>query len=250
MRVKTGFRVIVLPSVSSTNAYAAELIARGEADDRLVIMAIEQTAGKGQDSNGWESEAGKNLTVSILLKPAGLLPAKQFMLNKIASLAVYDFLTQKLTDEKASIKWPNDVYIGNRKAAGILINNTIVGNEIIWSVTGIGLNINQTKFLSDAPNPVSLKEATSKTYYLDDCLNELCACYNVWIRNLLDMNYDLIDHKYLQSLYRLNVQTNFDYKGKLIKARIAGVGEFGHLLLKLPDGSELTCDLKEIAMII
>jgi len=250
MRVKTGIPAIVLHSVSSTNAYAADLIAKGQASDGLVIRAIEQTAGKGQDDRGWESEPGKNLTISIVFKPAGLMPVKQFMLNKIASLAVYEFLTAKLNDAEIFIKWPNDVYIGNKKAAGILINNTIAGNEICWSVTGIGININQTRFLSNAPNPVSLKQFTGITYNLDNCLVELCACYDFWIRNLLNRNYNLIDHKYLQVLYRLNVQTGFIYQGQCINAMIAGVGEFGHLILKLPDGSELICDLKEIQMII
>lgn len=250
MRVKTGSPIIILPSVTSTNAYAGELIGQGKASNGLVIRAIQQSAGKGQENNKWESEAGENLTLSIVVKPSGLAPARQFMLNKIASLAVYDFVASRPVSEQVSIKWPNDVYIGNRKTAGILINNTITGDTITWSVVGIGLNINQTDFSSDAPNPVSLKQASGINYDLESSLKELCSCFDKWITHLLDMNYDLIDRNYMKVLYRCNEEAAFIYKGQPIQARISGVGEFGHLMLKLQNGSELSCDLKEISMVI
>lgn len=248
--MKTGTPLIRLKSVDSTNHYAALLINQQNAVNGMAITAFEQTLGKGQDQNQWESKAGENLTISILVQPKGHLPARQFMLNKITSLAVSDFVGKHLNAESVRIKWPNDVYISDKKVAGILINNTIEGQEITWSVIGIGININQTVFESNAPNPVSLKQISGIEYDLEECLQEFCEAFDFRLAQLLDKKFKLIDSDYLGALYRNGIFADYIFKSRVLKARITGIGEFGHLQLETTDGDQLHCDMKEIAFVI
>lgn len=151
----------------STNTLLKELLARGEwPENEHFLYAGYQTAGRGQTGNGWESEEGKNLLCSILL------PSRQnlFELNVVMAVAV-----RRLLGDGFTIKWPNDIYWGDKKIAGILIENAIIGNELKYSIAGIGLNVNQTEWRSDAPNPVSLKQLTGKTYSIDEMMQGLYA---------------------------------------------------------------------------
>ena len=150
---------------NSTNSLLKELLAKGEwpADEHFLRAGF-QTAGRGQTGNGWESEADKNLLCSILLPPRENL----FELNIVVAVAV-----QRMLGEAFTIKWPNDIYWQDKKVAGILIENAILGNAIKYSIAGIGLNVNQTEFVSDAPNPVSLKLITGKDYDLDEMMRRL-----------------------------------------------------------------------------
>lgn len=248
--MKAGTPLIRLKSVDSTNQYAVSLINQQKAVNGMVITACEQTSGKGQDQNRWESKAGENLTISILIQPKGLLPARQFMLNKITSLAVSDFVGNQLNAEDVRIKWPNDIYTCDKKIAGILINNTIEGQEITWSVIGIGININQTVFESNAPNPVSLKQISGKNYNLDECLQQVCEAFDFRFTQLHNKLYELIDSEYLGALYRSGIFADYVFRNKILKARITGIGEFGHLQIETADGDQLDCDMKEISFVI
>ena len=151
----------------STNTLLKELLAKGEwpEGERFLYTSF-QTAGRGQAGNGWESEEGKNLLCSILLPPKKEL----FDLNVLTAVAV-----QRLLGEGFTIKWPNDIYYGDKKIAGILIENAILGNEVKYSIAGIGLNVNQTTFLSSAPNPVSFKLISGKETDIDALMQALIA---------------------------------------------------------------------------
>ncbi len=152
----------------STNTLLKELLAKGEwpEGERFLYTGF-QTAGRGQAGNGWESEEGKNLLCSILLPPRKDL----FYLNVLVSVAVHKLIgIAGLT-----IKWPNDIYYGDKKIAGILIENAILGNEVKYSIAGIGLNVNQTTFLSSAPNPISLKQISGKETDIDALMQVLMA---------------------------------------------------------------------------
>ena len=152
---------------NSTNTLLREMLAKGEwPEDEGFLYTGYQTAGRGQTGNGWESEEGKNLLCSILLPPRENL----FELNIVTAVAV-----QRLLGERFTIKWPNDIYWGDKKIAGILIENAIIGNEVKYSIAGIGLNVNQTDFVSGAPNPVSLKQITGKEYNIDELMEALYA---------------------------------------------------------------------------
>jgi len=154
-----------IEATNSTNTLLKERLAKGDwPEGERYLRAGYQTAGRGQAGNGWESERDKNLLCSILLPPCGNL----FDLNVLVSVAV-----QRLAGEPCTIKWPNDIYWGDRKLAGILIENAIVGSKVKYSIAGIGLNVNQTEWRSDAPNPVSLKQITGKTYDIDTLMSRL-----------------------------------------------------------------------------
>lgn len=154
-------RIIHLDSVGSTSSYMASLGA--EATHGTAVMAREQTAGRGQRGNSWEAEPGMNITLSLLLIPEGLYPVRQFIISQAVSLAIVEMLDAYVND--VSIKWPNDIYVGDRKICGILIENTITGTAITRCITGIGLNVNQSAFRSDAPNPVSLRQLRPDTEF-------------------------------------------------------------------------------------
>ena len=139
---------------TSTNDYLAQLCKESKAKEFYTVMADIQTKGKGQRGNSWESEAGKNLTFSIVLYPTALEAPKQFCLSMLAALACHEALDNYTNG--FSIKWPNDIYWKDKKIGGILIENELEGEYIVQSIIGIGLNINQEVFYSDAPNPVSL----------------------------------------------------------------------------------------------
>ena len=132
-------------------------------EDIPLIYTTYQTAGRGQTGNGWESERGKNLLLSYLLREPEVNISEMFLLNVIAAVAAHRTIAEWLSFEQRpmlSIKWPNDIYIGNRKIAGILVENSLSGTKIQHSIAGIGINVNQEQWVSGAPNPVSIKQLT------------------------------------------------------------------------------------------
>ena len=154
--------IIELESVPSTNTWAKEHAEELHHAD--IVLTHDQTAGRGQRGNSWEAEPGMNLTFSLCLEPSSILPSEQFLLSEAVALGVADAVAQALgldtQQEEITVKWPNDIYAGNRKIAGILIEHSIRGNRIAKSIAGIGLNVNQRLFRSDAPNPVSMHQLT------------------------------------------------------------------------------------------
>lgn len=148
----------VIDECGSTNSELGK-----DAPHGCAVMARRQTAGRGQRGNSWESEAGKNVTLSIMLRPEGLAAVRQFEVSEAVALAVAD-LVEAQGVSGVRVKWPNDVYVGDRKIAGILIENSLRGALIGRSIAGIGLNVNQTEFVSGAPNPVSLRQLTGREF--------------------------------------------------------------------------------------
>lgn len=167
--------IIWLESVDSTNNEAKRRIAR--LADMSVIAAYEQTAGRGQRENIWLSEPGKNLTASIVLKHDGTILSRvsadnQFIISEMISKAVVGLLADY--GVVARIKWPNDIYVGDKKICGILIEHTLRGSSIINSIIGVGLNVNQTEFDESLPNPTSLAaESNLENFDLNELLVRL-----------------------------------------------------------------------------
>ena len=243
------FNIIRLTETESTNSYAIELIAKERPAEGSVIRTEFQTKGRGIDSNTWESEKGKNLTFSIILYPD--FPAEyQFVLNKAISLGIYDFLSGELPEHRIAIKWPNDIYIGDKKACGILIQNSVIGNKLDYVVVGIGLNVNQTHFTSDAPNPVSMKMVSGKEYDLDDALQKLLQSIFTMYKQVNAGPCLEIENEYLSALYRLMEWHDYEVRGSLIRARITGTSAYGQLMLEAEDGNVVACDLKEVKFIL
>jgi len=225
------------------------MLSKDRPEEGLVIITDHQTKGKGTDTNTWESEKGKNLTFSLILYPA-FGADQQFILNKAISLGIYDFLVDELPGKKISIKWPNDIYIGDKKACGILIQNSVMGNKLDYVVVGIGLNVNQTHFISDAPNPVSMKITTGKEYNLDEILQKLLhSIFNRYAKVKPETS-KRIENEYQKALYRLNEWHNYLVKGLKINARITGTNGYGQLLLETETEKILICDLKEVKFLI
>ena len=149
------WKIVHIDETDSTNRWLKERASEFSPDDSVAVVADYQTAGRGCGTNSWESERGKNLLLSLLIHPTGIPANRQFLISEWVSVALCELLEHYIYN-KVEIKWPNDIYVDGRKICGILIENRLQGDHIKDSIIGIGLNINQRQFLSDAPNPVSL----------------------------------------------------------------------------------------------
>jgi BirA family biotin operon repressor/biotin-[acetyl-CoA-carboxylase] ligase len=245
---KTDKNTFIIQEVDSSNNYAKQLITAGKADHGTVVLAHFQNAGKGHAENQWESEPGKNMLASFILFPKFLRADKQFYLSKIISLALVDFLNDEMVS--ASVKWPNDIYIENKKLAGILIENSVSGSYIHSSVIGVGLNLNQVRFSEQLPNPVSLKQITQKNYSPETVVEQLKGKLWSWYRKLEDGQQDFIDSAYLQNLYRREKWGRFKKGDDFFEARIKGIGEYGQLVLGMRNGTERVFQFKEVEFIL
>ncbi|MCF6333522.1 MAG: biotin--[acetyl-CoA-carboxylase] ligase [Draconibacterium sp.] len=239
--------IIVVNEVESTNNYANQLIL-SNAVEGTVVLAQYQSKGRGQIGNRWESEAGKNMLASIILYPNTLSAAKQFTIAKFVSLALADFLRNEI--DGISIKWPNDIYVGNKKIAGILIENSIKGSNLFASVLGIGLNLNQEYFLSDAPNPISLKQITGKNYKIESVASEIRELIFYWYKKIETNNFAEIDSAYFSQLFRKREWKMYSKEETLFEAKIIGIGEFGQLQLEKRDGTVEEFMFKELEFVI
>jgi BirA family biotin operon repressor/biotin-[acetyl-CoA-carboxylase] ligase len=222
----TGKQLIYLPQCDSTNRFAQELINKNKAIEGCVVVTDRQTHGQGQRGNTWEAEPGQNITLSLILKPAFLAAQHQFNLNICISLAVLDFAAIFLPPN-LKLKWPNDLYYGNKKIGGILIQNSLSGQFIQHSVIGIGLNINQDLF--SAPNASSFALITGKTYYLPNLIQKLLELLEVRFLQLKEGKIAHLKDEYLQSLYRFQEQRTYRVNDQLIKGIIIGIDESGRL---------------------
>lgn len=165
-------KVITLDEVGSTNTWLGQNASAMA--DFTIVQSVSQNAGRGQRGNSWESEPGCNITLSMLYRPVpDFKPADQFAISEATALAVAD--TLKEFGIKAKVKWPNDIYVGDSKISGILIEHSLMGNSITHSVLGIGLNVNQKRFVSDAPNPISMTGVTGQNFDLDNVRDTLAA---------------------------------------------------------------------------
>lgn len=243
-----GKNIIILNEADSTNNYANNLIVSKQAVEGTVVLAYCQKKGKGQRGNSWESEAGKNVLMSIILFPDFMAAETQFMISKIVSLALFDFLQKEING--ISIKWPNDLYVDNRKIAGILIENSVKGHNLYSSVLGIGLNVNQEQFISNAPNPVSLKKITGKDYNIEILADKISSLVFEYYFMLKEGKTDWINSQYFDKLFRKNKWAKFRKEGLEFDARITGIGEFGQLKLENRDSMVSEYMFKEIEYVI
>lgn len=251
----------------STNMDA--MSARDIEEDGTVWCAEFQTAGRGQRGARWESSTGDNLTFSILLKPSGVSAAGQFIISQVASLGIVNYLHSKGLEAK--IKWPNDIYAGDRKICGMLIENIIRGDKLAVSVCGIGLNINQRQFPADLPNPTSLALELEKlrpaigedSLVLFDVRKELpeilAHIFELYDRIGDITSGDCLERQYLSHLYRLGELHDFeeteyytspDGTGH-IRGRIIGIEkETARLLIELENGQLRKYFFKEIRYLL
>ena len=228
--------------------------------DRTVYAALFQTAGRGQKGNRWESRPGENLTFSFLLKPDDIPAREQFILSQVVALGLIDFLRGE--GVAATIKWPNDIYVGDRKICGTLIEPTLSGGRVSAAVAGIGLNLNQRDFDPSLPNPTSLGLVTGRRYDVKETLPRVLA--PIFARcDKLGSPYarNGYDAEYLACLYRRGEWREFEEmpatdvpteqrSGRRIQARILGIDPEARLLLEHRDGTLHAYGSKEIKYII
>jgi len=239
-----GSHIIRIQELGSTNNYAAAQLLTKSLPEGVVFLADSQVDGRGQGDNKWESEPNKNLTFSILLYPNFLKIDRQFLISKTISLGIADYLKEQTS--LVSIKWPNDIYIGKRKVAGILIENSIRNNIFSSCIVGIGLNINQIKFTGDAPNPVSLSLITGKIYNLDETLVELCLKINARYLQLRSLKSSQIDDDYAQMLYQLDDWSIYKDENDEFEGRIIGVDQSARLMIETRSGKINKYNFKEV----
>lgn len=225
-----GSKLLFCKNAVSTNTFASLLLKTGTVPEGTIIHTNFQSAGRGQRGNKWESEDGKNLLFSIVLFPDMIVPEDQFIISMLISLGICDFLKMFIPGYK--IKWPNDIYAGDDKIAGILIENSITGNTINNTIAGIGLNINQVKFPRYIPNPVSLKLLTGKEYDLDFCLEQIAGCIDRRYKQLISGSRTEIRNDYMSSLYRSGEWHSFKTDSGLLLGRIISVTDSGCLQIE------------------
>lgn len=235
---------IVLNEVDSTNNYANHMIGAGNAENGTVVLSRYQLQGRGQAGNHWESSRGLNMLISLVLFPGFLPPENQFFISMIASNAIVSWLQEYIKNVK--VKWPNDIYVENRKIAGMLIETSVQGNDIHSSIIGIGLNLNQVTFSPGIPNPVSLKMLTGIDYDVEDVALNVRKHILKWYEILEKGDVSLIDGFYVNHLYRNNEWAGYIYDGQRIEARITGIDDYGRLILETRQGDSIICSFKEI----
>ncbi len=243
-----GHHLLILKEVDSTNTYLKQMLANNEpVAEGTAIMAESQTAGRGQQLNKWYSTTRESLAFSFVISPAFLPIARQYDLTRMVSLGVYDAL-RPLVGDQLKIKWPNDIYIGDRKLGGILIENQVQGGNIRHTVVGIGLNINQSWFPEWVPNPTSLRQTLHKDHDPKEILAQLCVNIDQWYHELKQGATELIQRKYLDTLYRFNISGSFKAQDIIFEGQIVGVTPQGLLQVQQAEGIR-EYDLKQIQFI-
>lgn len=242
----TGKQVIYLPQCDSTNRFAQNLINKNEATEGTVVITDHQTHGQGQRGNTWEAEPGKNITLSLILKPNFLAIQHQFNLNICIALAVLDLALLYLPPN-LKLKWPNDLYYANKKVGGILIQNSLTGQIIQHAVVGIGLNINQVLF--SVPTATSFAQVAGKPFNLNLLTQKLLEFIEVRYLQLKQGKVAKLRFEYLQNLYRYQEPHIFRINGDLTEGTIIGVDEAGQLCLQI--GQKIKYfNFKEIAFVV
>ena len=224
-------------------------------DANIVIVAEYQSAGKGCGSNTWESEKGKNLTFSVLLHPTEIRAKWQFRISEAVSVALCETLERLFRpfspsdsspdsgEQKVTIKWPNDIYVGDRKICGILIENRLKGSTITDSIVGIGLNVNQREFLSDAPNPVSIYQLTGEETDREALLQAFLA----ELSKAMEMEPEALTEAYHRRLYRRVGMHRFSDSLGEFEANVLNVLDDGRLVLLDAEGKARMYAFKEVA---
>lgn len=240
-------KIRVIEIAESTNTVLGQLLVNEELPSGFMLLARNQLRGRGHRGSFWESSPGKNITATILLRPKNLKPADQFYLTMVMALGVVDILRKLIPEGKWSVKWPNDVYYAKKKIAGILIENVLSGNDFGHCLAGIGLNVNQREFLTDAPNPISLSMITGDIYEIEDLAGQIRESVLQRFSLLEEGRYAELRSDYLNHLYLRGLPALYCYEDKIVKATIQDVDPYGRLeLTTIETGELILAAFKEI----
>lgn len=241
--------IIKLDTAHSTNSWLTRNEQHIKGD--CLVYCHNQTSGRGQRGNSWESEPGKNITASVLFRPKDFPAPWQFAISEAIALAIVDTLSIFGVDAK--VKWPNDIYVGDKKICGILIEHSIVGSNISRTVAGFGINVNQEKFLSNAPNPVSLYNLTGQHYDLEEIIEKLTEKIDFSLHRLWEESPENIHKRFLCELWRKDgcMHPFFDrLKKEKILAEIHDVAPDGFLTLLTENGEKRRYAFKEVEYLL
>ncbi len=247
LRYTIGEPFIELDSVESSNNYAMEQVQNGHPEPGTVWFAREQTAGKGQRGKHWIAQEGLNIIMSAIIPCSHLTINKQFALSAAVAVACRHFFA-RFAGEQTKVKYPNDIYWNDRKAAGILIENVISGKTWQWAVIGIGMNINQVAFPEIAVRPVSLKQITGRTLESVQLAKELCAGVDHWVKKVGEEDEAEIMQHYNEHLFKQGEESKFKQGTTLFTAKVSKVDEFG--MLWLDDGQEAAYNWGELEWVM
>lgn len=242
-------KIIKLNAIDSTSSFLKELSKDSILENYTVVIANEQTKGRGQQTNTWVSEPNKNLTMSMFVTGLDLKINRQKYLNFAVSLAVFDLLSHQ-NIRALTIKWPNDIMSVHQKICGILIENAIKNQKIQSSIIGIGLNVNQVQFPDFLKQASSLKLLTNKHYNLDALLKELLNHLKKRITLLRNKDYQQLENDYLNVLYKKNCPTMFkNSRAQLFMGKIIGISSLGNLLIELENETIQEFGIKEVSLV-
>ena len=239
---------IELQETDSTNSYLSAQCDVHEMQNLSCVFSAFQRKGRGQRGNFWESEAGSNLLFSFVYYPTYLDARLQFVLSQATALSLYDVLSEYT--EGISVKWPNDIYWNDKKICGTLIENDLTGIHISRSISGTGVNLNQEKFVSNAPNPVSLLQITGKRYDRYEILHQIMDRVSAYYGLIDKGDYDILARKYRKALYRRDGFFPYADANGTFRARIVGVEASGKLLLEDEDNCMREYMFKEVSFVI
>ena len=238
-------RVIRLDTVDSTNTYLHAY--RGD-EDVVVVTAHHQTAGRGQGGNRWEDAEGQNLLFSIQIRPMEVAIDHQFVLAMAEALALKRALDAYA--DGMELKWPNDIYHHDRKLSGTLIETAVSGGRLKRMIMGTGINVNQRRFTSDAPNPVSLSQITGSDESIDHLLERILQAFGDYYRRVLEGDYAGISREYHEALYRRKGFYRYRDADGEFDAELVGVAYDGRLSLRDSEGRQRSYAFKEVEFII
>jgi BirA family biotin operon repressor/biotin-[acetyl-CoA-carboxylase] ligase len=242
-----GKKVIYLPTCHSTNDIAAELVRSGASMEGAIVITDDQTKGRGQRGTTWVTQQGMNLTMSVVLRPAFLPISEQFLISQAMALGILAYL--RFYFDKVKIKWPNDIYVGEKKIGGILIENLIQGTVLSSSVVGIGLNINQIGF--EYARATSLADSAGHSFVLNEEFSKLVHHLDAWYLKLKSSQYnEAIRDAYLNNLLGYKTSRLFRYQDENLTGTVTGVTKQGRICIKFDKFDETReLDLKEVAWI-
>lgn len=241
--------VIAMVETSSTNTELKQMQLKKPLPEGSIVMAEFQTQGRGQAGNTWFSGKGNNLLFSFLLYPHCVMAKQQFIISRIVSLALKKMLDHYM--DGVTIKWPNDIYWNNKKIAGMLIENSLLGQQIDFTIVGIGLNVNEDKFPMELPNPISMKQITGHVYDRKEVMTIFFREFFLLYRSLQQHNIDAVENEYMQHLYRKDSNCWFEDKVGRFKGAIKNVLPTGHLIIETyPDKKERIYAFKEVAFVV
>ncbi len=247
LEMTDGLKLIEIDETASTNSWLREY--RGEEGGRMTVVTAEhQTAGRGQGGNTWESERGKNLLLSVKVRPEGVRAAEQYILLEAAAVALAEVLDHYADD--ISIKWPNDIYRSDKKISGTLSECSLSRGMVKDCIIGIGINVNQRVFTSDAPNPESLANILGRESDRRQLLYEIIEALGRCLRAVDEGRYAELKVSYMSRLYRREGFHRYRDEQGEFEAEIIDVAPNGHLVLKRKNGEESAYAFKEVTFVI